>query len=149
MLRKMNKHTYLWLMWNLHVVYIYLGAPLQLLPPSSFKPPSPSPAAPSHVPQASPIPSPTVGDDGMRHALQTATQEIATLKLENAKLREAKAQTMYAAAEVCIMVPTDLEKCMQEFDYCIESAWFFNMSWKLAIFLEKYLKITFYGFEKL
>ena len=134
-------------MWNLHVVYIYLGAPLQLLPPSSFKPPSPSPATPSHVPQASPIPSPTVVDDGMRHALQTATQEIATLKLENAKLREAKAQTMYAAAEVCIMVPTALEKCLN-LTTVLKSAWFFNMSWKLAIFLEKHLKITFYGFEK-
>ena len=40
------------------------------------------------------------------------------------------------------MVPTDLEKCLNFFSVW-QSAWFFNLPWKLAIFLEKCLKMTF------
>ena len=56
-------------------------------------------------------------------------------------------------ASVCpvlwlLMVPTDLEKCLNLIPV-LKSVWFFNPPWKSAIFLEKCLKMTFYGLEKL
>ena len=51
-----------------------------------------------------------------------------------------KVQTAY------YMVPTDLEKCLI-LTSVLKSAWFFNLPWKLAISLEKCLKITIMGLK--
>ena len=45
------------------------------------------------------------------------------------------------------MVPTDLGKCLN-LTSVLKSAWIFNLPWKLSIFLEKCLKMTFYELEK-
>ena len=44
------------------------------------------------------------------------------------------------------MVPTDLEKCLN-LTFVLKSAWIFNLLWKLAVFLEKRLKITIMGLK--
>ena len=42
------------------------------------------------------------------------------------------------------MVPTDIDKCLN-LNAVLKSAWIFNQHWKLAIFFEKCLQITFNG----
>ena len=45
------------------------------------------------------------------------------------------------------MVPTDVEKCLNLMTV-LKNAWFFNLPWKLTIFLEKWLKMIFDRLEK-
>ena len=57
-----------------------------------------------------------------------------------------KSNEYQANLQSTVMVPTDLEKCLNLIAV-LKSAWFFNLPWKWEIFLEKCLKMTLWSWK--